>query len=114
MSNLQAAVGVAQMERLSQNVAKKRQIGAWYEELLGDAPFIERLPMHTEYADNIHWVYGIVLGENLPFDAEEVIKRLAAMGVGSRPFFWPMHEQPVFRNAGLFEGVSCPVAERIA
>jgi len=114
MSNLQAAVGVAQMERLEQTLAKKRQIGAWYDELLADVEALERLPARTPYAENIHWVYGVVLKDAVPFDAEEAMRRLAAAGIGTRPFFWPMHEQPALRRMGLFEGVSCPVAERIA
>ena len=114
MSNLQAAVGVAQLERLPQTIAKKRRIGAWYDELFADMDMLERLPSRTAYAENVHWVYGIVLKESVPFDAEEAMQRLAALGVGTRPFFWPMHEQPVLRRMDLFEGVSCPVAERIA
>jgi perosamine synthetase len=114
MSNLQAAVGVAQMERLTETIAKKRQIGEWYDTLLNDVAGIERLPSHTEYAENIHWVFGMVLDESIPFDAEEAMRRLGALGIGSRPFFWPMHEQPVFRKMGLFTDESCPVAERIA
>jgi perosamine synthetase len=114
MSNLQAAVGVAQMERLPQTVEKKRTIGGWYDELLADVDDLERLPAHTEYAENIHWVYGVVLEDSLPFDAEEAMKRMGARGIGTRAFFWPMHEQPVFRKMGLFNGVSCPAAERIA
>lgn len=114
MSNLQAAIGVAQMERLSETIAKKRQIGMWYNELLGGISAIEQLPLHTDYADNIHWVYGMVLDDEVPFDAPEAMKRLAAKGIGTRPFFWPMHEQPVFKRMGLFKNVFCPVAERIA
>jgi perosamine synthetase len=114
MSNLQAAVGVAQMERLVQTVEKKRTIGRWYDELLADIPVLERLPERTGYAENIHWVYGVVLADSVPFDAEEAMKCLTASGIGTRPFFWPMHEQPVLRRMGLFKGVSCPVAERIA
>ena len=114
MSNLQAAVGVAQMERLPQTLEKKRQIGAWYDEFLADLAYLERLPAHTEYADNIHWVYGVVLKNSVAWDAEEAMKRMGTKGIGTRPFFWPMHEQPVFRKMGLFRGVSCPVAERIS
>jgi perosamine synthetase len=114
MSNLQAAVGVAQLERLPQTIEKKRRIGAWYEGLLDDVADLERLPARTEYADNIHWVYGVVLRDGVPFDAEEAMRRMAAQGIGTRPFFWPMHEQPVLREMGLFNGESCPVAERIA
>jgi perosamine synthetase len=114
MSNLQAAVGMAQMERLPQTLEKKRRIGAWYNELLADFADLDRLPARTDYAENIHWVYGVVLKDSLRFDAEEAMKRMAAMGIGTRPFFWPMHEQPVFRKMGLFSAISCPVAERIA
>jgi perosamine synthetase len=114
MSNLQAAVGVAQLERLPATLRKKRQIGAWYDELLGGVDALERLPARTGYADNLHWVYGVVLRDDVPFDAEDAMRRLGAAGIGSRPFFWPMHEQPVLRRMGLFNGISCPVAERIA
>lgn len=114
MSNLQAAVGVAQMERLTETIARKREIGGWYDGLLSDVSGIERQPMQTEYAQNIHWVYGVVLADDQPFDAEEAMSRLGVLKIGTRPFFWPMHEQPVFRKMGFFEGESCPVAERLA
>ena len=114
MSNLQAAVGVAQMERLPRTLEKKRQIGVWYNELLADVADLERLPARTDYAENIYWVYGVVLKNSVPLDAEEAMERMRTKGIGTRPFFWPMHEQPVFRKMGLFRGVSCPVAERIA
>jgi len=113
MSNLQAAVGVAQLERLAETLDKKRRIGAWYDDLLADAN-VERPLARTHYAENIYWVYGVVLRESVPFDADEAMKRLGAKGIGTRPFFWPMHEQPILRRMGFFEGVSCPVAERIA
>ncbi len=114
MSNLQAAVGLAQMEVLDRTLEKKRQIGAWYDELLKDVEAIERPLRRTRYAENIYWVYGIVLKEQVPFDAEEAMRRLASAGVGTRPFFWPMHEQPVLLRQGFFQGVECPVAERLA
>ena len=114
MSNLQAAVGVAQMEKLPVTLARKRQIGAWYEELLSDLKGIEQQPAHVSFADNIYWVNGIVLKCSVPFEAEEAMMRLKEKGVGTRPFFWPMHEQPVLRRMGYFQGVNCPVAERIA
>jgi perosamine synthetase len=114
MSNLQAAVGVAQIEVLSHTLEKKRLIGAWYNELLQDVEGIELPASSTVYAESIYWVYGVVLKDRIPFDAEEAMQRLAKFGIGTRPFFWAMHEQPVFRKMGLFNGVSCPVAERLA
>ena len=114
MSNMQAAVGVAQLERIEETVRKKREIGAWYNELLSGVPGVQ-LPLHeTDYARNIYWVYGIVLKDGVPFDAREAIRRLREKGVDCRHFFYPMNRQPVFRKMGLFEGVECPVAERLA
>ena len=55
-----------------------------------------------------------MLDDELPFDGNEAMARLNKLGVGTRPFFWPMHEQPVFRKMGLFAGERYPVAERIA
>ena len=114
MTNMQAAVGFAQLERIKETVTKKRHIGHLYDELLADVPGLQLPLRHTDYADNIYWVYGIVLKDEVPFDAEEMMHRLKAEGIGTRGFFWPMHEQPVFRKMGLFEGESYPVSERLA
>jgi perosamine synthetase len=114
MSNLQAAVGVAQLERLEEFVGRKRKIGAFYNEYMRRISGI-RLPIpSTPYAENIYWVYGVVLDESVTFDADEAMRRLGAMGIGTRPFFWPMHEQPVFRKMGLFSQENLPNAERLA
>lgn len=114
MTNLQAAVGVAQLERLEEFVARKRYIGQRYTELLKDISCLELPIVKTDYAENIYWVYGVVLKDKVPFDAEEAMRRLAQYKIGTRPFFWCMHEQPVFQKMGLFNNVSCPIAERIA
>ncbi len=114
MSNLQAAVGVAQLERLDEFVARKRRMGQRYSEALQGIDGIELPLARNEAAENIYWVYGVVLDDSIPFDAAEAMRRLAARGIGTRPFFWPMHEQPVFRRMGLFEGARYPVAERLA
>lgn len=114
MSNLQAALGVAQSERLDEFVARKRAMGLRYNELLKDLVALQLPVAKTSYADNIYWVYGIVLRDSVPFDAGTAMERLAAHGIGTRPFFWPMHEQPVLRRMNYFEGVRHPVSERLA
>jgi perosamine synthetase len=114
MSNLQAAVGVAQLERLEEFVVRKRRMGQYYTELLADIPGLQLPLPQTDYAENIYWVYGLVLKDEVPFDAETAMARLREYKVGTRPFFWPMHQQPVFQRMGLFDQVSCPVAERMA
>ena len=114
MSNIQAALGIAQLERLDEFVARKRRMGDIYNQLLADISGLELPLASTTYAKNIYWVYGIVLKDDLPFDAVEAMRRLAEHQIGTRPFFWPMHEQPVFKKMGLFQGESYPVAERLA
>ncbi|AFY76778.1 MAG: DegT/DnrJ/EryC1/StrS family aminotransferase [Hydrococcus sp. C42_A2020_068] len=114
MTNLQAAIGVAQLERLDEFVARKRHIGQLYTKLLSNIPQLQLPLPKTDYATNIYWVYGIVLNDEVPFDAKEAMHRLGQYKIGTRPFFWCMHEQPVFRRMGLFEGVSCPIAEKLA
>jgi perosamine synthetase len=113
MTNMQAAVGLAQLERLDEFVARKRHIFDRYTSLLSDIQSLQLPVKCTEYAHNINWVYGVVTDDST-FDADEAMKKLAEKKVGTRPFFWPMHEQPVYRRAGLFEGESYPNAERIA
>jgi perosamine synthetase len=113
MTNLQAAVGVAQLERLDEFVARKRAMGKRYGELLADVRGVQRPLARADYAENIYWVYGLVLDDSVDLDAAAAMRRLAALGVGCRPFFCPMHQQPVLRNRGLFEGEAYPVAERL-
>ncbi|MDD5558642.1 DegT/DnrJ/EryC1/StrS family aminotransferase [Candidatus Methylomirabilis sp.] len=114
MSNLQAALGCAQLERLDIFITRKRQMGRRYDELLADVSGIQRPLAQAAWATNIYWVYGLVLDDAVPFDADEAIRRLAALGIGCRPFFWPMHEQPVLKRMGLFARDSHLVSERLA
>jgi len=114
LTNLQAALGLAQLERLEQIIQKKRSIGALYEKLLADVEGMRRPIASTPYAENLHWVYGIVMEGKKGMEADSVIRALATEGIGSRPFFWPMHQQPVFLEMGFFAGLSFPVAEELA
>ena len=114
MTNLQAALGLAQMESLDGHIRRKRDIGNIYQTGLADIPGICLPLARTDYAENIYWVFGMVLDDQIPFTAEEAARRLAALGIGTRPFFWPMHEQPVFRRMGFFSGERYPVAEKLA
>jgi perosamine synthetase len=114
MTNLQAAVGLSQLERLEEFIARKRRMGRRYTQLFSGIPGIQLPLARTEYAENIYWVYGLVLQDDVPFDAEQAMRRLHAEGVGTRPFFWPMHEQPVLQKLGLFAGETYPISERLA
>jgi len=113
LTNVQAAIGLGQLERIEESVQRKRWMGAAYTERLRDVPGLQ-LPVEEPWARNVYWMYGVVLDESTGLDAETFARRLAARGVMTRPFFLGMHEQPVFRQMGLFLDEHYPVAERIA
>lgn len=114
MGNLQAAVGVAQLERIEQTIQRKKQIGRRYRELLGHLQGVLQPLERTTGCENIYWVYGLVLDGNWEFDAAYVMQKLAVRGIGTRPFFYPMHLQPVFRGMDLFQNVACPNSKKLA
>jgi perosamine synthetase len=114
ITNMQAALGVAQLERLDKFIAIKRRMGRRYTDLLADTPGLQLPLATTDYAENIYWVYGLVLENSIAFDAKEAMERLGKLGIGTRPFFWPMHQQPALTRLGLFAGEHYPVAECIA
>lgn len=114
LTNMQAAMGLAQLERLDEFVARKRWMGERYNELLRGIPGLSLPPVRSDNAESIYWVYGLLVNEGLPFDAQVVMKALEQRGVGTRPFFWPIHEQPVFLKRGWYAGERYPVAENMA
>jgi perosamine synthetase len=113
MTNIQAAIGLGQVERIEESVAHKRWMAQSYSERLADVTGLQ-LPAEEAWAKNVYWMYGIVLEENHGMDAREFAIRLSGLGVMTRPFFLGMHEQPVFHEMGLFSAEHYPVAERIA
>ncbi len=113
LTNLQAALGLAQMERFAQIIEKKRWMGAAYTERLKDIEVLQ-LPVEEPWARQVYWMYSVVLDESSGMDAVEFARRLQDLGIQTRPFFLGMHEQPVFHDRGLFLHEHYPVAERIA
>ena len=113
LTNLQAAIGLAQLERIDDLLAHKRWMGRRYTELLTGTPGLT-LPVEEPWATNVYWMYGVVLDEATGMDAMAFARRLKALGVETRPFFLGMHEQPALWEEGFFHGERYPVAERIA
>lgn len=115
LTNLQAALGLAQLEQLEDTLARKQQIGQTYHQALASFSGILTQPLHTAYAPNLFWVFGLVLQSAKSPSAHEYCAALSKLGIGTRPFFYPMHQQPVFQQMGLFAPTrSLPVAERLA
>ncbi|GDX36831.1 GDP-perosamine synthase [Alphaproteobacteria bacterium] len=112
MSNLQGAVGLAQFEQLEKFITKKKAIGKLYQELLKNIPAL--LPIEsTPYADNHYWVFSIVLNDEVKFDAKYAMKILHDNGIGTRPFFYPMHIQPIIKKLALNDDVNRKTSEKI-
>jgi perosamine synthetase len=112
MTNLQAALGVAQLENIEIHLVKKRKIGRAYQQSLSNLKGFNLPLQSVDYAENIYWVFGLVA------DTEEkcnhTVQLLQEAGIGTRPFFWCMHEQPVFQQMGLFKNERYPHAEKLA
>lgn len=111
MSNIQAAVGVAQLEKIESHIKKKKRIGELYQAAFKDNVRFSKPLECTEYAQNAYWVFGLVLERKDKELARDVMAKLADKRIGCRPFFYPMHLQPALRKMGFFEGESYPVAE---
>jgi perosamine synthetase len=113
LTNLQAALGVAQLERIDAIVARKREVAALYTAGLAGSEGLT-LPPEAPWARSVFWMYGLLVDETTGLDAVQLADRLRERGVDTRPFFLGMHEQPALHELGLFRGESYPVAERLA
>ena len=111
LTNLQAAVGVAQVDRIEDHIGHKRWMAESYRSRLSDLPIA--LPMERVGQKNVYWMYRLVLSDEVPFDAVTFASTLRRRGVDTRPLFLGMHEQPVFQKVGFYRE-SYPVTERLA
>ena len=112
MTNMQAALGLAQLEKIEDHINKKKEIGERYQKGLHGIKGFQLPLAKTGFSENIYWVFGLVA--ETPELCEETITKLNAKGIGTRPFFWCMHEQPVFKKMGLFVGEKFKNAEKLA
>ena len=87
MTNMQAAIGCAQMERIEELVAKKRQIASWYNELLSDFENIT-LPVEKKYAKNTYWMYSILIDSKSENARDRFMQKLNENSIETRPFFY--------------------------
>jgi len=113
MTNLQAAVGLAQMERIEEILQIKRHWGQYYREKISGIRGI-KCQVEKSWAKTVYWMYCIELDSSLGLNAAEMMKELGKREIGTRPFFLGLHEQPVLRNLGLFKGECYPITERIS
>jgi len=112
MTNVQAALGLAQIERIDEIIERKRSVAEEYTRGFQGLPSLQ-LPAEESWARSVYWMYGIVLSDDTEMNAVHLASELLRRGIETRPFFLGMHEQPVLKRLGLFPGVACPVAERL-
>jgi len=97
ITNIQAALGISQLKRLNSIVKRKMEIGNYYYQRLSKNKNIYMTPPNISFSRNIYWVVGIMI-KNKKILASKIIKKLNSYGIGTRPFFWPMHEQKIFKK----------------
>lgn len=109
MTNMQAAVGVAQMERIEEFISKKRHIAEKYAEGLAGISSIT-LPPEADWARSVYWMYSILLKEDFSLRRDEFLKQLKELGIDNRPFFYPIHQMPPYQGSGT----DFPIADNLS
>ena len=109
ITNIQAALGVAQMERIDEIVEQKRRNAALYATGLQNIPGVT-VPPEAAWAKNIYWLYSILIDEEeFGMSSEELGAQLKERGIETRPLFPPVHQQPIYNT-----GQSLPVCEKLS
>ena len=114
LTNLQAALGCAQLKKIDWIVKRKREIGNKYYTKLGKLKKIILQKNSTSYAKNIYWVFGVVLKKGSKLYRDSVMKKLLKNNIDTRPFFLPMHKQKIFKKMKLFKNIQLPNAEYVS
>lgn len=111
MTNLQAAIGVAQLKKLDEFIEKKRQIAKWYSEKIKELEEEGLIKLHPEmkWAKCVYWMYSILIEDDAKISRDGLIKKLEESGIETRPFFVPMHLLPMYNS-----GEKLPVAEELS
>ncbi len=108
MTNLQAAIGVAQLEKLDKFAEKKRKNAETYNQFLKNVEGLV-LPPEMPWAKNVYWMYSILVENNFGINRDQLIEKLADSDIDSRPFFYPIHTMPPYK-----ENEEYPIAEEIS
>jgi perosamine synthetase len=114
MTALQAALGLPQVRRLADLSKRKRQIGEAYREGLAQLASFHLAPARTAYTENGYWVFALVVRPDAGFGRDDIMEALGQQGIGTRTFFYGLHEQPALLRGGLVDPVSLPVTESLS
>lgn len=105
MTNMQAAIGLAQLQKLNEFIDKKRQIAKRYEDGLEEFAKEGKITLHPEmkWAKCVYWMYSILVEDKFAISRDELMKKLEEKGIETRPFFYPIHEMPPYKLNEKFE-----------
>ena len=109
MTNIAAAIGLAQMEIIEQHLEAHKRVASFYHRRLSHLQEFIELPVEEDWATHAYWAYTIILKDSLKLDRDPFMARLGEAGIETRPTFYPLHILPPY----IEPGVSCPVAERL-
>ena len=107
MTNIQAALGLSQLKNINNVVKKKMSVGRQYFQKLKKNKNLQILPPSNSFAKNIYWIVGIVI-KNKKIKTKNMMKKLLRYGIQTRPFFWPMSEQKIFKKLKIFDKANYP------
>lgn len=110
MTNIEAAIGLAQLEKIDEHIAARRRVAFWYmEEFEALKDYVE-LQKVTDNAESVWWMFSILLKDNVKISRDDLMLRLKEDGIETRPLFYPMHIMPPYKD----ENAGCPVSEYVA
>lgn len=123
MTNLQAAIGLAQLENIEKNITERRRVASTYNKYLSNFDLVI-LPPDLDWAFNVYWMYTIILKSEVKIKRNKLIKDLLENGIDTRPTFYPAHLQKIYQkyNSGKlypnaeflgFNGINLPTSNNL-
>ncbi len=113
LTNMQAALGLSQIENIKKHIEIKRKNTFFYNKILEKMNLPIRLPFENKNSKSVFWMYGIVI-ENKSFDAVYLAKKLIDYGIETRPLFLGMHQQPILKKMKIFKKEKFPITEQLS
>ncbi len=110
MTNIEAAIGLAQLEKVEEHICARKKVAEWYQEFLGDINEYCVPQKVTPGAKNVWWMYSILLNKKVKISRDALMLALSEDGIETRPLFYPMHIMPAFFD----DHANCPIAEDIS
>jgi perosamine synthetase len=114
MTAMQAALGLSQLKRLPELARRKRAMGRTYHDAFAQTDGLEIAPLRHDFAENVYWVFALVFDLAAGFTPAQFMADMAEQGIGTRTFFYGLHQQPALLKMHLIDPVSLPVTESLA